>query len=787
MILLGCLVIYGDFLWGNNLYIYRDAGTDTIHQYVPYYIDMINEIKEGHFSFWNFDYGLGTSIFISQTWTFDPFNMILIAGGVLFGDSHVPTLLVIVQIVRLLAWGLLTDRILVFYCKRPPSRIIGSLLFVFSGYMIWETHYWFGTAAVSLCLLLLAFELLAHKRSRTRIALLSLSVTLSLLFSVYLGFMNLLFLIVYGLIRLVFIIDDLTVLKYMKQVLFFAVVIASGCLLSCVILLPVAQSLMIDSQRINDGTSLFDKIIVSMKTFCQADDISFYLSRFISNNLVLTGKDTGFHARFFDIQIGCSVFVFTAGLLYCRHAIKVRRSLKYRVLMLLPVLLIVLYCFNGFIPSMFNVFAATSYRNSYAMIFLIVTGIAYVIDKLIIPREAPVSILVVGAAIAAIVILISFAQATPRSKNICCIYLVLVLLAHAFLIVFQKRGISGFLNLALTIVVASSLFDSFLTVNYRLTYTDETSPISAAALDNNDTEQAIRLIKGNDDSLYRIEKTYCGSAVKWQDNWIHDYNGVTSYNSVLSRYVISFYKNLWPSANTGGESFYLQNFDRDWNYPGMLKFLGIRYVLSNTELSEEYLAPYARVDDIFVYKNTLDTSLCHVYGKTITQAALEELDMEQRRNQVGDKLIIPNDMAKLAPEVSESSGAMDLSMINEGELQGYVYADGQALVGVAIPYNTGWRVFIDGDKVETFQANYGFIGFEIPEGSHSVRLQYVPSGIELGAALSILGLALLIALLASNRRASRIIDGGCSKNPRKSIKMKQRRSVYAPQPRRCEK
>lgn len=48
--------------------------------------------------------------------------------------------------------------------------------------------------------------------------------------------------------------------------------------------------------------------------------------------------------------------------------------------------------------------------------------------------------------------------------------------------------------------------------------------------------------------------------------------------------------------------------------------------------------------------------------------------------------------------------------------------------------------------------NYGFIGFDAPAGTHSIKLTYEPYSWRIGAVLSLVGLLLLVAQSLALRR-----------------------------------
>ena len=58
----------------------------------------------------------------------------------------------------------------------------------------------------------------------------------------------------------------------------------------------------------------------------------------------------------------------------------------------------------------------------------------------------------------------------------------------------------------------------------------------------------------------------------------------------------------------------------------------------------------------------------------------------------------------------------------------------------------GWRAYIDGRRVETHFANHAFLGISVPGGRHRVRLVYLPESFTRGRAISMLTLAILLAV-----------------------------------------
>ena len=89
-----------------------------------------------------------------------------------------------------------------------------------------------------------------------------------------------------------------------------------------------------------------------------------------------------------------------------------------------------------------------------------------------------------------------------------------------------------------------------------------------------------------------------------------------------------------------------------------------------------------------------------------------------------------------------------------GGLSLSVQASRETLVGTSIPNWRGWRVTIDGESTQPIPFNRAFVSFLVPEGSHRVRLRYLPDGFVAGAALTGASLA-VCTLLAARRRTRR--------------------------------
>ncbi|MDR1322702.1 MAG: YfhO family protein [Gracilibacteraceae bacterium] len=91
---------------------------------------------------------------------------------------------------------------------------------------------------------------------------------------------------------------------------------------------------------------------------------------------------------------------------------------------------------------------------------------------------------------------------------------------------------------------------------------------------------------------------------------------------------------------------------------------------------------------------------------------------------------------------------------SDTELTFQVTAGEDQILFTTIPYEPGWRVYVDGARAAAAPAIETFLAVPLSPGAHEVRLEFRPWQIPAGAALSAAGLAIFAAMLliAARRR-----------------------------------
>ncbi len=92
---------------------------------------------------------------------------------------------------------------------------------------------------------------------------------------------------------------------------------------------------------------------------------------------------------------------------------------------------------------------------------------------------------------------------------------------------------------------------------------------------------------------------------------------------------------------------------------------------------------------------------------------------------------------------------------NERYIKASINNKKKTLLFTSIVYEKGWKVKINGKKVNTIELPNGFTGIEVPKGNNTIEFKYIPIGFTLGMYTSILGFIFLICDIINNKKSKR--------------------------------
>lgn len=95
--------------------------------------------------------------------------------------------------------------------------------------------------------------------------------------------------------------------------------------------------------------------------------------------------------------------------------------------------------------------------------------------------------------------------------------------------------------------------------------------------------------------------------------------------------------------------------------------------------------------------------------------------------------------------VSVQNISIDVNRIN-----GTIDTDSKKVLFLSIPYSSGWKAYVNGEKAKIYRADYGFMALELNQGTNEISLKYTTPGILPGFICSIISIIIFILLCKKN-------------------------------------
>lgn len=128
---------------------------------------------------------------------------------------------------------------------------------------------------------------------------------------------------------------------------------------------------------------------------------------------------------------------------------------------------------------------------------------------------------------------------------------------------------------------------------------------------------------------------------------------------------------------------------------------------------------------------------------------------------------IPMDVYDKYASILEKNRVKVTSFEND-QIHGIVNADADSILYFSILNDPGWKLYVDGKKVEKLKhVNIAFTGAEISQGHHAVELRYESPGLKQGIILMCAGVLLLIGIVIV-RKSAKMKRNSCA-NMKKTI------------------
>lgn len=87
-----------------------------------------------------------------------------------------------------------------------------------------------------------------------------------------------------------------------------------------------------------------------------------------------------------------------------------------------------------------------------------------------------------------------------------------------------------------------------------------------------------------------------------------------------------------------------------------------------------------------------------------------------------------------------ASQGMELTKYSDTKIEGTISPQKDGVFMTSIPYDEGWTIYANGEKVETFPVLEGFLGAELEEGDYTIKMVYRCPGLLTGAITTLFGI-----------------------------------------------
>ncbi len=791
-----CLFIFRSYLFGDSVMVFDDVGGDTWQQYTIHYASIVNHLRAGNFSLWDFTNGMGTNMFSLSL--FDPSLMLLYLIGVILGPAHMLFYLVWLQILKVLVAGWVFYLFLSEFTYSRQARFLAAFAYGLNGYlMVWGQHYQFGMVTIYLPLILLFEE--KFLRGEKGKGLFPVAVFLSGIYSVYFSYMSLIAAGFYLLFRIAME-EELNWKQRLRKFLSGCGQMILGIGMSLVVFLPTAATLM-NSSRITSGE---DGIGALIKACFSRYSIAYYkclLIRPFSTNLenlqtLGDGKYEGLVNYYEDPVLFCSTLavLFAVQFLFVLWRSQEKKRVKIAVYAASALTVILVLLPLGGIA--FNAFTGPTNRYTYILMVLMLIIFAWTWDYL----RTGGKISLIPLAVTAVLMIRAYVTGYEQSifKEYRFNALVLAVTGSVMVLCILclgcirgnlkvRRMAAGIMTAALLINVVSEGGITYvdrvvlkksdtpadkiadqMEIYVAVSQSEDSEEKSRAAfykpqtyfteLYRQDIQDALNYLKETDPQFYRVEKDYA-SATCTMDALVQGYRGISTYNSVLNGNLKEFVDVCYPELYYMDQNRYAFWPNAEDNF--LAAFTGVRYLISKSgDLDRSKYELIQQFNGIYLYRNIQEADTARFYENTISEASLKKLCSKENR-----EVLLENSLAvedgrniKKLDDLADISDAQKNSsvVLNAPEkdscITGTVSAQTDGYVMCMIPYENGWTVSVDGEEVKTQKGDLGFLAFPVRKGEHQLTITFHAPGLKAGAGASVVCWILYLGMVGYSYR-----------------------------------
>lgn len=767
VLMLTAFFIFRHYLLLENVYFFKDIGSDTYNYTFPTLYNTADQISKYGMPGWSFNRGMGQSMF--PFFLRDPFEIFVYAGGA----KNIVYTTAFKEFAKVVLSGLVFYYYLRALGLSSFTRIVGSVFFSFSGFMImggsWSL---FSFEAFNLALLLLAFEQLFSYNKWYLFPIAIFLLGISQPFNLY----------VYGLLLAGYaLLRMYHTGKYdLKGGGLFFLKMAGlgviGVLLSGPLMLENVVQLL-ESPR-GSGNTSYANVLSSVPMFQSVDkfQLGTAVMRFFASDML------GAAAEFKGWQNTLEAPLFYCGLpcLLLMPQIFPTLGKKLKIFFVVFLLIWLLPVFFPYFRYAYWMFTGDYYRAySIAVVAFVMYYALMALDKIVTERKVHLITLIVTLVILLLLLNYPFFPDGDIKNSPVYTFVTFMLLVYSALLYFiGKPDSASYLKyIFIGAIAMESMYLSGVSVNER-------DPVTVAELSekvgyNDYTMDVLQKLNSTDKSFFRIDKSYASSpAIHYSlnDAMAQGYRSTSSYNPFNQLYYIR-YLQLMGASDKNNEQ------DSRWargllGRPILESANRVKYLLAKNEVMPIWRMlgdSIATVGDVRVFKNKFLLPFGYTYDKYIRESVFAKLSNTQKDFVTLKACVVADeDVSKVkgltefnvADTVAESLFTFDSykqrvdelgkdSMItdkwDDTRIAGRINVSGDKMMYLSVPYDEGWKLKVDGKEQQKQVVFAGMTGIMLPKGQHTIEMVFGLRYVNKGLILMLIGLLAYAGLLLISR------------------------------------
>ena len=156
----------------------------------------------------------------------------------------------------------------------------------------------------------------------------------------------------------------------------------------------------------------------------------------------------------------------------------------------------------------------------------------------------------------------------------------------------------------------------------------------------------------------------------------------------------------------------------------LLPLLGARYVLSLTDLPQQYLVKVFEEGETRVYEDSRAVPRAYIVERPIISFGKEEtMNTLYKLKDFRREAVVEGDVSILSVPMKGDESVF-LTRYESNRLEIDTSLSVPRLLVVANAYDPGWRASIDGKTTSVYRTNYAFQGIVVPAGTHNIVFSY---------------------------------------------------------------